>query len=276
MDPTRSMNITVNWRRSAATLALELVAGCCRVRGPALAPALRIWHWGGVDLAGSDQKRAAFATETWRQDALAGPQLGQTRRSCCRIPRRSFSPSGFSNPQLCTAHAASLLLRALQDKETARALTTQAAIFCCVLIFSTPSTYCAPAYTAGSNSAPLSRRKVDSATCNIFQINAVAFSTFLKRLAAVVRSRTVAKGDSTTFVVRKVRPVLTGKLVEGHEPFPIIGQPLHCFGCQLPIASGELLLGAPHRPPASRHRAWHTAGCAPRLGVSSASRQGHW
>ena len=63
-------------------------------------------------------------------------------------------------------------------------LDRQAAIFCGVpLLRRTPSTYCAPAYTAGSNSAPLSRRNVDSATCNIFQINAVAFSTFLNRLA---------------------------------------------------------------------------------------------
>src|SRR4029079_4901759 len=80
---------------------------------------------------------------------------------------------------------------------------SQAAIFCRMLVVRcTPATHCVPAYTAGSNSAPLSRRKVDSATCNSFQINAVAFSTFLKRLAAVVRSRTVAKGDSTTLVVR--------------------------------------------------------------------------
>ena len=84
------------------------------------------------------------------------------------------------------------------------AVKGQAARGCRVLALSRmPSTYCAPAYTAGSNSAPLSLRKVDSATCKIFQINAVAFSTFLKRLAAVVRSRTVAKGDSTIFVVRK-------------------------------------------------------------------------
>jgi hypothetical protein len=49
-----------------------------------------------------------------------------------------------------------------------------------------PSIYGAPAYTAGSNSAPWSRRNVDSAICNTFQISAVACSTFLKRLAAVV------------------------------------------------------------------------------------------
>src|SRR5262245_66671256 len=78
----------------------------------------------------------------------------------------------------------------------------QAAIFCRLLgIRCTPSTYCAPAYTAGSSSAPFSHRNVDSATCKIFQINAVALSTFLKRLAVVVLSRTVAKGDSTTFEV---------------------------------------------------------------------------
>src|SRR5262249_25186039 len=91
-------------------------------------------------------------------------------------------------------------------------LSTQAAILWGVLVIRCrPSTYCVPAYTAGSSSAPLSRRKVDSATCNIFQINAVAFSTFLNRLAAVVRSRTVAKGDSITLLVRKWGQCSRGK-----------------------------------------------------------------
>lgn len=63
----------------------------------------------------------------------------------------------------------------------------QAAIFCCLLLLRCiPWVYCPPAYTAGSTSAPLSRRKVDSATCRIFQISTVAFSTFLKRLAVVL------------------------------------------------------------------------------------------
>jgi hypothetical protein len=61
----------------------------------------------------------------------------------------------------------------------------------------------------------LSRRKVDSATNTIFQINAVAFSTFLKRLAAVVRKRTVAKGDSSTFVIRKC-----GQFLQTFKEFP--------------------------------------------------------
>jgi len=39
------------------------------------------------------------------------------------------------------------------------------------------------------------------ATSSIFQITAVARSTFLNRLAASVRSRNAANGDSTTFVV---------------------------------------------------------------------------
>ena len=42
-----------------------------------------------------------------------------------------------------------------------------------------------------------------SATSNVFQITAVAFSTFLNRLAAAVRSRAAANGDSTGFVVRR-------------------------------------------------------------------------
>jgi hypothetical protein len=39
---------------------------------------------------------------------------------------------------------------------------------------------------------------------------AVAESTFVKRLAALVRSRAAAKGDSTTFVVRKWRQCSRG------------------------------------------------------------------
>ena len=71
----------------------------------------------------------------------------------------------------------------------------QAMTFCCLLVLgSTPSAYCAPACTAGNNSAPLSRRNADSATCNTFQIIAVAFSIFLNRLATVVRNRTAAQG----------------------------------------------------------------------------------
>src|SRR6185295_19413404 len=97
------------------------------------------------------------------------------------------------------------LYRAWRDGTTSTEFRwTQAARRCWVFnVRGTPLTYWVPAYTAGSNSAPLSLRNVDSASCNSFQINAVAFSTFLKRLAAVVRSRTVANGDSTTLLVRK-------------------------------------------------------------------------
>ena len=42
-----------------------------------------------------------------------------------------------------------------------------------------------------------------SAMSSVLQITAVAFSTFLKRLAAAVRSRTAANRDSTGFDVRK-------------------------------------------------------------------------
>ena len=47
---------------------------------------------------------------------------------------------------------------------------------------------------------------MDSATCSSFQINTVAFSTFLNRLAAVVRSRTVEKGDATTSASHTLEP----------------------------------------------------------------------
>ena len=57
--------------------------------------------------------------------------------------------------------------------------------------------------TSGSNLGASRRRKVCSATSSVFQITPVAFSTFLNRLAAAVRSRTAANGDSTGFVVRR-------------------------------------------------------------------------
>ena len=74
----------------------------------------------------------------------------------------------------------------------------------------TPSTKCAPAYTAGSHSGALRRRNVVSATWRTFQIMEVADSTRLNRVAAVVRSRTAANGASTTFVVRKWRQCSRG------------------------------------------------------------------
>jgi hypothetical protein len=66
-----------------------------------------------------------------------------------------------------------------------------------------PSAYVAPAYTAESKSRALSRRKVCSASWSIFRIMAAAESTFLNGFAAVGRNQTTAKGDSTTFVVRR-------------------------------------------------------------------------
>jgi hypothetical protein len=42
-------------------------------------------------------------------------------------------------------------------------------------------------------------------------MTAVAFSTFLNRFAAAVRSRTAANGDSTTFVVRRCFQCAFGK-----------------------------------------------------------------
>jgi hypothetical protein len=73
-----------------------------------------------------------------------------------------------------------------------------------------PSTYVAPAYTASSNFGALTYRKVVSATWRTLQLRAVAESTFLNHLAAVVRSRTASKGDSTTLVVRRWRQCSRG------------------------------------------------------------------
>jgi len=53
------------------------------------------------------------------------------------------------------------------------------------------------------SSGAFSLRKCCSTTSKAFQMSVVAFSTFLKRFAADVRSRTAANGDSMTFVVRR-------------------------------------------------------------------------
>jgi len=66
-----------------------------------------------------------------------------------------------------------------------------------------PLTKFIPRYTSWGNSGAFSRRNLFSATGSILKITAVAFSTFLNRLAASVRSRSAAKGDSTTLVVRR-------------------------------------------------------------------------
>ena len=59
---------------------------------------------------------------------------------------------------------------------------------------------------------------------SVFQITAVAFSTFLKRLAAAVRSRTAANGDSTGFDVRRCFQCSWGELGERHHPLPVMRQ----------------------------------------------------
>ena len=65
----------------------------------------------------------------------------------------------------------------------------------------TPLTYVTPSATSASSSGASSRRNVRFAMSSVFQMTAVAFSTRLNRLAAVVRRRTAAKGDSIGFVV---------------------------------------------------------------------------
>jgi hypothetical protein len=82
----------------------------------------------------------------------------------------------------------------------------------------------------------LSCRNVDSATCNIFQINAVACSTSLNRLAAVVRNRTVAKGDSTTLEILRCGQ-FTGELAKRHEPF----QEVYSNSVEIESSSNPLL-----------------------------------
>lgn len=56
----------------------------------------------------------------------------------------------------------------------------------------------------------LRRRNAGSAICKTFQISVVADSIRLERLPTVVRRRTAAKGDSTTFVVRRCDQCLRG------------------------------------------------------------------
>src|SRR5262247_3214248 len=99
---------------------------------------------------------------------------------------------------------------------------------------------------SASSSGASRRRKVFSAMSSVFQITAVAFSTFLNRLAAAVRSRTAAKGDSTGFAVQSaadvgVAPLRTPcreppLLVLGRLPrlgIGNLGQKTACFGLEL-------------------------------------------
>jgi hypothetical protein len=65
----------------------------------------------------------------------------------------------------------------------------------------TPLTWMRPLATPASSSGASRRRNVRSAISSVFQITAVAFSTFLYRFAAAVRKRTAAKGDSIGFEV---------------------------------------------------------------------------
>src|SRR3989441_12338691 len=88
----------------------------------------------------------------------------------------------------------------------------------------------APLATSASNSGASRRRNVFSAMSSVFQITAVAFFTFLNRLAAAVRSRTAAKGDSTGFDVRKCFAVFTRELVEHHHSLPVAIEPAPDLG----------------------------------------------
>ena len=65
--------------------------------------------------------------------------------------------------------------------------------------------------TAAAHFLFMTLRDRFSATKSSFQISAVALSTRLKRFAAVVLSRTAAKGLSTTFVVRRCFQWSSGK-----------------------------------------------------------------
>ena len=117
-------------------------------------------------------KDAPHCPQNFACGKFSPPQLGQ--RFCRATPHsiQNFTPSGFSKPQLAQRMPS---LYSFGQSGTRNTLPPcQAAICCCRLrLCFTPSTYCAPTYTVGSNSAPLRRRNVDSATCNSFQINAV-------------------------------------------------------------------------------------------------------
>jgi len=189
VEPTRSQNITVNCRRSASGDAGRDLAVVGDAAGRLAFLALLV-PWRLQLLAGAGLLSVFRAVPHSGQNFAAGracwPQLGQ--RGTNEIPHSSqnLALSGFSKPQLAQRM---LLLYSFGRSGARKRLSprSQAAIFCCVRVGRcTPSTYGAPTYMASTNSAPLSLRKVDPATCNIFQINAVAFSTFLKRLAAVV------------------------------------------------------------------------------------------
>jgi hypothetical protein len=52
-------------------------------------------------------------------------------------------------------------------------------------------------------------------------MTAMAFATFLNRLAASVLSLRAAKGDSTGLVLRRMPPVLLREPVKGCHPLPV-------------------------------------------------------
>ena len=91
-------------------------------------------------------------------------------------------------------------------------MNDQAAAFTGDGVMAMPSWYCAPWNTSLQRFGALSFRKRCSATRSNRQMIAVAFSTFLKRFAAEVRSRTAANGDSTTLVVRRCRQCSFGNV----------------------------------------------------------------
>src|SRR5215813_8866469 len=206
VEPTRSQNITVSCRRSASgevgwdLAVVGAAAGRLAFLVLGVAVRVRLLTSRGFSAA---HRVVPHSPQNLACGAFSPPHWAQRRFSEVPHSVQNFSPSGFSKPQLAQR------IRPLYSFGLSRARKIPARpqsggnLLLRARGLLSPSLYCAPAYTAGSNSAPLSRRKVDSATCNSFQITAVAFSTFLNRFAAVVRSRTVANGDSTTLLVRK-------------------------------------------------------------------------
>jgi len=79
---------------------------------------------------------------------------------------------------------------------------------------------------------------------SVFQITAVAFSTFLYRFAAALRRRTAAKGRLDRIRGAQVLPARLRELIEGNQPIPVVVEGLADGGHALP-----------HAP---MHHAWNT------------------
>jgi hypothetical protein len=103
VEPTRSQNITVNWRRSASgATGRDFVAvsdAAARVAFLAVIVPwrLRLFVAGGFPVA---SRAMPQSPQNLAVGLTSAPQLGQVYRSLAPHSSQNFFPSGFSLPQL--------------------------------------------------------------------------------------------------------------------------------------------------------------------------------